>query len=356
MRLRSALSWFLVPVLVLGTALAAGYWASARAGDTRAPLVAALDTLPDDTQAAGFTDWSRIREHLDLGTASTAAARAALNDDASLRDLTTRSVISRTVEAMHQSYGWSAADVDWEVYGQANDGAAMVARLNSSVSLSDVRRALRALNYVQDGRVWSATTKTPAIDGHESTLKSIAIIPGEHLVVAADRSTYVRTVLEVIDRNRPSLLSVRPVAGIAESLVGTDTALMQSGPSACAATSLDNQKADVRAQAAAAVARAGDLAPTVFAGRGLTDSVSGRQQLRFAMAFDSPSQASAQLRVRTALTTGPFIGRSGRVEDSLRLTDSRVVGSTATLRFDLTSRGGSYMVGSGPLLFASCGV
>ncbi len=75
------------------------------------------------------------------------------------------------------------------------------------------------------------------------------------------------------------------------------------------------------------------------------------------MAFDSPSQAAAQLRARKALATGPFIGGSGRVEDSLQLTDSRVDGSTATLRFDHDQPGAaSYMGGSGPLLFASCGV
>jgi hypothetical protein len=155
MRLRVLLASVLAPVLVVALALAGGFWASGHTADTRSSLTAALDTLPDDTQTAGFTDWSRIRQRLDLGSARTKAARAALNDDASLRDLTTRSVIGRSIEAMHSSFGWSAADLDWEVYGQAGDGSAMVAHLDRSVSLADVRAGLRKLGYSHDGRIWN---------------------------------------------------------------------------------------------------------------------------------------------------------------------------------------------------------
>jgi len=341
-------------LLVIGAALIGGYLVSARAGDARAPLAAALDTLPSDSQVAGFTDWSAIRQRLDLGRASTAADRAALNDDASLRDLSTRSVLGRSIEEMHDSYGWSAADLDWEVYGQARDGAAMVARVDDSVSMSDVRGALRKLGYDQDGRVWNATASSP-IDGELSaTLASVAIVPGKHLVIAADRETYVRTVLQVIDRDEPSLLSVRPASEVAQALVGTDSALLQTSGVACAATSVEKQSADVQAQARAAVARAGELADVTFAGRGLSDVSTDKQEVLFAMGFDSPSEAVSQLKARMALARGAFIGGNGRIEDSLQLTGSRVDGSTATLRFDHDPDSAAYMSGVGPLLFASC--
>ncbi|MCW2800159.1 MAG: hypothetical protein JWQ70_1631, partial [Aeromicrobium sp.] len=142
MRLRVVLASVLAPLLVVGVALVGGFWASGHDADGRSSLTAALDALPADTQVAGFTDWSLIRQHLDLGRASTNAARATLNDDASLRDLTTRSVIGRSVEEMHSSFGWSAADVDWEAYGQATDGSVMVAHLDNSLSLATVRAGL----------------------------------------------------------------------------------------------------------------------------------------------------------------------------------------------------------------------
>ena len=354
MHLRLVLSWILAPLLVLGAALAGGYWVSARAGDTRSSLTSALDALPSDTLVAGFTDWTSIRQRLDLGDASTAAGRAVLNDDASLRDLSTRSIIGRSVEEMHQSFGWSAADLDWEVYGQAGDGSAMVGRFEDSVSLSDVRGALRTLNYTEDDGVWSLSNTTPLTGELAQTFAAIAIIPGQRLIVAANRPTYVLTVKQVIDRDEPSLLTVRPAAQVADSLVGSDSALVESGPLACKDTSFAKQPADVQAQARAAVARAGDLADLTFAGRGLTDVSKGEQEVSFVMGFDSPAQAADQLATRTALAAGPFIGGSGRIEDSLQLTSSRVDGATMTLRFDHDPVSASYMGGVGPLLFASC--
>lgn len=102
------------------------------------------------------------------------------------------------------------------------------------------------------------------------------------------------------------------------------------------------------------MARAGILAGPSYAGRGLTDVSTDKQQLRFVMSFDSPMQASAQLRARTTLAQGANIGGSGRVADSLQLTGSRIDGSTALLRFDHAPNSGAYMSGAGPLLFASC--
>ncbi len=317
-------------------------------------MVTAFDSLPADTVVAGFTDWSAIRDRLDVADASTAAGRATLNDDAALRDLSTRSVIGRNVEDMHQLFGWSAADLDWEIFGQAGDGSAMVGRFDDSASLSDVRAGLRKLDYTLDDGVWTSSSATATPGQLASTLRSIAILPNERLVVAGDRDTYVRTVLDVINRDAKSLLSLHAASQVVSSLAGSDSALLQNGAVACSDSSLDKQTADIRAQADAAVARAGDLAAPSYAGRGLTDVSTDNQQLRFAMSFDSPSQASAQLRVRTTLAQGANIGGSGQVEDSLQLTGSRIDGSTALLRFDHPPNSAAYMSGAGPLLFASC--
>jgi hypothetical protein len=357
MRLRVVLVSVLAPLLAVGVAIAGGFWASGHTADSRSSLTAALDTLPADTQAAGFTDWSRIRQRLDLGSARTKAARAALNDDASLRDLTTRSALGRSVEEMHDSFGWSAADVDWEAYGQAADGSVMVAHLDRSVSLATVRAGLRKLGYLQDGRLWSVENSTDATVSNDlrGVLGAVAILPRQRLIVGSSTSTYVSTVLRVIDRKDPSLLSLRSARDVAGALGGSDTALLQSGPVACQATSLKDKSADVKAQGRAAVERAGGLAPVRYAGRGLFDRSAKHLTVRFAMSFDSPTRAAAQLRVRSELVTGPFIGREGRVEDSLKLAGSATDGSTVVLRFAHPPGSVDYMTGEGPLLFAGCG-
>nr|MCW2727688.1 hypothetical protein [Aeromicrobium sp.] len=345
----------LVPLLAIALAVALGSWASGRQPDTRSSLVSALDALPAGTLVAGFTDWAAIRDELDLGSASTAAARASLTEGASLRDLTTRSVLGGVVADMHVAYGWSAADLDWEVYGQAPGGAAMVARLDDAVSIEDVEDRLESIGYTRRGDVWTLGERAATEVGPElaATLGHVSIVPRQRLVVAADQAAYASTVLDTIAGSEPSALSVRPIADVAESLVGSDTAVVQSGPFACRATSLDALGDDVVAQGRAAVARAGALVAPTFTGRGLVDGAP-TQTIRFVAAFDSPGRAAGQVKVRSALASGPFIGRAGRVEDSLDLLDATVDGSVTVLRFALDPDSAAYMSGEGPALFAGC--
>ena len=357
MRLRLVLISVVVPLLVVAAAIVGGRWAGGEvAADSRSAMASGLDSLPADTQVAGFTDWSRIRQVLGVGS-STASGRATLTDDAALRDLSTRSVIGQYTEEMHDAYGWSPADLDWEAYGQAQDGAVMVVRLGETVSFDSVRSHLRELGYVRDGRVWTLGAESSvARSALGSTLRAITVIPRQRLLVAADRAAYVSTVLETIDRDAPSLLSVRSAADVASALAGADSALLQSGPFTCESTSLKDDGPDVQAQARAAIDRAGDLVEPEFTGRALDAGSKTSQTMRFALGFRSPTAAAQQLRVRTALASGAFIGRSGRIEESLGLRSSSVRGSTALLRFRHDPDRTAYMTGDGPLLFAGCGV
>ena len=356
MRLRLVLMSVLVPLLVIAAAIVGGRWAGDTvAADTRSAITSALDSLPADTQVAGVTDWSRVRRVLGVGSRSSAAGRAVLTDDASLRDLSTRSVLGQFTDELHDAYGWSPADLDWEAYGQAKDGAVMVARLDGSVSLASVRSHLAKLGYSRDGRVWTIPPDGNAVSQElASTLSAVAVVPGRRLIVAGDRASYVSTVLETIDRDAPSLLSVRSAAEVASTLAGADSVLVQKGSSACLSTSLKDAGADVKAQARAAIDRAGDLAEPEYAGRALDAGSKTSETMRFSFGFRSPSEAVGQLRTRTALASGPFIGRSGRIEESLVLRKASVRGSTAVLRFRHDPDTAAYMTGDGPLLFASC--
>lgn len=358
MRLRLVLISVVVPLLVIAAAIVGGRWAGDEvAADTRSAMTSALDTLPADTQVAGFTDWSRIRQELGVGSSSTASGRAALTDDAALRDLSTRSVIGQYSEEMHDAYGWSPADLEWEAYGQAQDGAVMVVRLGETVSFDSVRSRLRELGYSRDGRVWTLDAESAAVGSAlGSTLRAITLVPRQQLLVAADRAAYVSTVLATIDRDAPSLLGTRSAADVASALAGADSALLQSGPFTCESTSLKDAGADVQAQARAAIDRAGDLVEPEFSGRALDAGSRTRETMRFALGFGSPTQAAQQLRARKTLASGAFIGRSGRIEESLVLRSSSVRGSTALLRFRHDPDSTAYMTGDGPLLFASCGV
>lgn len=357
MRLRLVLTSVVVPLLVIAAAVVGGRWAGGEvSADSRSAMTSALDSLPADTQVAGFTDWSRVRRVLGVGSTSTATGRAVLTDDAALRDLSTRSVIGQYAEEMHDAYGWSPADLDWEAYGQAQDGAAMVVRLGETVSFESVRSHLRELGYSRDGEVWTLEAESSAARSElGSALRAITLVPRQRLLVAADRPAYVLTVLQTIDRDAPSLLSVRSAADVATTLAGADSALLQSGGFTCQSTSLEGAGADVQAQARAAIDRAGTLVEPEFTGRALDAGSKTSETMRFALGFSSPTAAAQQLRVRTALVSGPFIGRSGRIEESLVLRSSSVRGSVALLRFRHDPDSTAYMTGDGPLLFAGCG-
>lgn len=355
MHRRPVVRLVLAPLLAIVVALGLGSWAAGRAPDSRSGLAAALDALPEGTLVAGFTDWSAIRADLRLGSASTAADRAALTDDASLRDLTTRSVLAGAIADMHRAYGWSAADLDWESYGQAPGGAVMVAHFADGVSIGAIEKRLRSLGYTRDGDQWTvptdgSSTVTPEL---ATTLANLAFDRRLRLVIAADRPAYVPTVLSTIRGSRPSALANRSLADVATALEGSDSAVLQGQTFGCQATSLATLGPDVQAQAEAARGRVGELVSPRFTGRGLVD---GRttQSIRFVSAYGSPAEASDQTRVRAALASGPFIGRTGRVEDSLVLRDATTSGTVSTLRFALDPDRGAYMSGEGPLLFASC--
>lgn len=353
MRLRLVVALGVLPLLVGGVVVGGAWWASGR--DARTTVAEALDALPADTQSAGVTDWAAVRERVDVGDARTESARGRLNDDAALLDLSTRSVLGRSVERMHDAYGWSAADLAWEAFGQAGDGAVVVARLDDALDPAEVRAGLRRLGYRESGGTWSLPEEVvPEAAGTDlaQTLRHVVVLPRERLVVASDRVTYVATVLDVVRGEQPSLLEVRAAADVAGALSGSDAVLLQTGPNACTATGLAEEDDTVRAQAAAAASRAGGLSDVDFAGRGITDG--DPQELRFALAFGSPGEAAAQASVRERLAAGPFIGRSGRVEDSLGLRAVTTRSSVVTLVFEHEAETGSYMIGSGPLLFASC--
>lgn len=328
----------MVSVLLIALALGGGWWAAALKPDTRPPLTSALDAVPASTTVVGFTDWSRIRERHSIS-------------DAARRDLSTRSVMGTRVDEMQDLLGWSPADAEWEVYGQGPDGAAAVVRLDRSTSFNDVRSKLRAAGYRQDGPRWTASRRSSLPE----TFINVALVPRQRLVVLSDRSSQLPRMLDVIDGHARSLAGNPAAAATARALAGSDSVLMQGGTLACRTTAVKG--ADREQQARAALDRAGDLEPYRFSGRGVADrggSGFSAQRVVFAMTFDSAVEASEQAQVRARLATGPFIGRSGPIEETLRLRSSAADESTARMSFAHDPETDVFMTGTGPVLFATC--
>lgn len=342
-----------VSLLTMALAVSVGWHASALRPDTRPALTSALDVLPASTTIVGFTDWGQIRDHLGLGDVDTRGERSTLTSEASKRDLATRSLIGRDVELMHHVLGWSAADADWEAFGQDRDGAASVIRLDRSISFDDVRGRLAAAGFVHKRETWTAgkhTTRLPEI------LANVALLPRERLLVVSDHVRQISGVLDAVAGRAPSLASGPTAAATAQALAGSDSVILQAGRLACGTTAVAND-AELERQARAAVDRVGTLEPYRFSGRGIVDrggSGFSAQRVVFAMTFGSSVEASRQADVRSRLSTGPFIGRDGPIDETLRLRSAGADEATVRLDFAHDPDTDVFMTGTGPVLFASC--
>ena len=330
---------YVASVLVMALAVSFGWWAGALRPDTRPALTSALDVMPFRTNVVGFTDWAQIREEPGL-------------DAAARRDLTTRSVIEGSVENMREVLGWSPADVEWEVYGQDPAGSAAVVRLDRSVSFEDVREKLRSAGYRQDSQGWTAAETA----GLPDILTRIALVPRQRLLVLSGRSAHTSRVIDVIDGKARSLAASHAAAVTAQALAGSHSAILQDGTLGCESTAVTGDEPREQ-QARAAVDRAGGLESYRYSGRGVVDaggSGFSAQRVVFAMTFDSAVAASEQAQVRARLATGPFIGRTGQLDETLRLRST--TSDEATVRLDFAHDPDSqvFMTGTGPVLFAAC--
>jgi hypothetical protein len=129
--------------------------------------------------------------------------------------------------------------------------------------------------------------------------------------------------------------------------------LIQTSGLGCEATKVAVEP-ERKLQADAAEARFGRLVPYAVLGRGMADDGSDEQRFIVAMTFRSAAVASEQARIRTALSDGPFLGRSGDMAEVLRLRKSGSDGPVAFLSYDHPADSEYLMTGHGPLMQASC--
>lgn len=340
---RSPLVVSALALVCVVAAVGAGWAAGSVRPDTRPALTAALSSVPAETQVVGFTDWERIRDA--IGGSSPAR-----------RDLSTRSVLYSTAEEMDRALGWSVRDLSWEVYGQGSQAAVTVLRPVPGFAWDDAREAMEALGYAGDDDARTVSTATVQAAGLTDLMTNVALLPREDLIVLGDTPESLVTGRDVLAGRERALSADRGAADVARALAGTDSVLMQRAELGCESSAMPEGAA--QQQADVAQERAGQLAPYAFSGRAILDrdgaSGPAGQSMRFAMAFGSAAEAGRQARVRSTLATGPFIGGSGRLEDTLRLQQATADGRTVRLDLDHDPESTVFMVGTVPLLLATC--
>ncbi|GAA1736003.1 hypothetical protein [Aeromicrobium alkaliterrae] len=337
-----------VAVVVVALAAGAGVAVSDRwTADAGVDDVARL--VPVDVAGVDVTDWTALRDRLDAGGAALVAA-------ASDRDLATRSVLVSSDVVVSDGLGWAPGTVRWEAFVQTTAGTGLLVGLPQSTAGTEAR--LREVGYVESDGLWSIDLPDLRAGGASTpeVFLHVRILDGG-VAVASAEETVVEQVRDAADGSETALADDPSVARVWAQASALDVFALQDGAAGCASTDPAESGADIAAQATVAVDAAGELLPYRWLLRGLEPAAAGSDETdRFvvAMAFETGAQAAGQVEVRSQLASGPFIGQTGTVEESIVLTRESVDGDVAVLDLDRQEDSVSLMSFVGPLVLASC--
>ena len=335
----------LVALLVLLLVGAAGWAMRPLSSPTTPPLTAALSTLPQGATVIGFTNWRQL--------SSGPVAFGDLGD----RDLATRSDLYTSAATMEDLLGWSVQDLEWEAVAQGGGAGpgVLVAQLDASTSMAAVEEGFEDAGFEAAGDAWELGPTSLSGAGLSTVMQHVRVLARERLVLMSESEPGASAVVDVVRGGATAVTRDRALTDVAGPLSGSDAVFMERLDLGCATAAMPDEES--QQQADVAVRSAGALQEYGASGRGIVardGQGPDAQDLTFVMRFADPSTARRQLEVRRALGTGPFIGRNGSMEETLRLDSATTDGATLSLRFGHDPTSAVFMTGYGPLLFATC--
>lgn len=308
-------------------------------GRAIAPAEAPLRLLPAAATAVNFTDWSSFRRDFDDPI-----------NEGRRRDLTTRSTLAGYRDALRARLAFDVARLDWEVTGTTRDGAVLAIGLGGQRS-DRIEKAMAATGFsaVDSGFAIDDTTLAQQGLGELRVLRYVRL-RGDQLF-AADSPAGIEALTAVASGDAAALGSVRTMRHEIAALQPAQSFYVTSPTDACADADPRPHGPEVAGQVEVALAAAGPLEKYRWAGRSLRD---GGRLLTIAMEFDSAGVAAEQAGVRGRLATGPFLGRTGAIEDTLTLAAARHEDTATVLEFTRDPEVSVVMSSIGPMLFAAC--
>lgn len=341
MRLRVVLVTLVVLALVAG----AFWWLQSR----RTTYESALATLPAEVLRASYTDWGAIRE--ELGDEPLDSFTASAYD----RDLSRTSALEATSVQLETVYGIDLRRVEWEVYGQSDDGSVAVVKLGSSPSFDALRATLTDLGYPKPDeatQAWAGTVGLVATIDSSLTpvFQNLVLLEDESLVLFSDSSEYAEHAAAAATGSDPSLLqSVSDLAARAEEPA---SALLWADDYACEDLAMSTADVSDQDRADALVDAVGGVSPL----SGLLMSAAVDGSVRVAMRFEDDDQAKENLQPRTDLAAGEAPGLGGLFSDRFSISSARTDGRLAVLDLRPAEDETALLsgVGDGPVLFATC--
>ena len=316
-------------------------------------LERAVAMAPEGTARFGWTDWSGVREQLDVDL-SASSPTTDVDDFLNAgfdADLTSTSALVASAPVLHERFGFSPATVDWELFAQGEEGAVVLIGLPEALDIGQLEDAVAEIGYqkpAEDDGVWVGGADLLVSLGTVSQELAFLTIDAERRVLAAsDQADTVETWRD--DQRGDGLDDV-----ISDVAAGVETALSASiytGDYACTALAM-TQAADAdRTRAAQLVSEAGEVNPLrAFAIASLAGG-----DVRVAMGFESEDQARTNADTRAQLAAGPAPGQGGAFPDRFELGEVTADGDIVTMELDPLP--GTYVqsdLANGPVLFATC--
>lgn len=347
-------------VVVLVLVVAAGLLVWSRLAGT--PFEDAVERLPAGVKRATFTDWAAVERSVPGGSELSASSSAEDMDEflsrAFDKDLTTASAMSDSFPGLAENYGITPLDSEWEVFGQADEGAVDILQLSEDVDLSALEDRFEEIGYEPppDGAgtdgVWQATPDLVAgLDVPLTSMQlSVAVVTSERLLLMSDLPGYVETTLSVINGDEESLASVDGISSLVDTAGKSTVAIMWAGDFACGELAMSQADSTDAAEGESLVREVGGVNPL----DGLIMAQQADSTLRVGMVFANEDQASADLQPRTDLASGPAPGQGGTFSERFDITES--VAEDRVVQMTLDPAKGTLLgdLGQGPVLFATC--
>jgi hypothetical protein len=327
------------------------WWRSAQLTD----LQRAVSLAPPDGQRLSWTDWASVRHELgtDVTGGSGTAGLEDFLDEGFDADLTSSSALLQSAADLHESYGFSPASLEWELFSQSDQGAVLLLRTPDSFDFDALADRLDGLGYDRpesDTGVWQGGADVLADISPSLTpeLQYVALDSDRHLIVTSDRAGYLAEAMETVTGDGDQLEGFDDmVEASGEPL----SAAIYSGTIACEALAMSAADPADQAQAEELIRNAGEVNPVT----GFAMSVQPGMDVRVVLGFENDEQARVNADTRSVLARGPAPGQGGDFSDRFTVDRVTAEGSLVTLTLDPVE--GQYVLSdlsSGPVLFATC--
>ncbi|KRA38596.1 MULTISPECIES: hypothetical protein [unclassified Nocardioides] len=349
---RARSRWVVVGLVVLLVAVAGVVtWRLTRDDASRFAAAAAL--APASSERFSWTDWAGVREEVgaDVSASSSTDELADFLLAAFDHDLSSATALEESAPTLHSTFGFSPANVDWELFAQGKDGAVVILGMPDDYDFDDLRSRLEDIGFEKPDRadgVWlGGVDLLETLDGPVTPeLAALQIDEEDGIVFGSDEPSFLE---ERADKARGDVSD--GVAAVIEAAGPALSASAYTGDQACSALSMGGADPADRTRAAELIEAAGEVHPMT----GFAIAAQPAGDVRVAMAFESEDQARTDADSRSKLAAGPAPGQGGTFTERFHL--GKVVAAGDTLTMDLEPVDDAFVMSDlnhGPVLFATC--